>query len=242
MRFQVNVNGFDVEAEYGEGLVEGTLVPFLRRLTALRRARDQRLIAFLAAPPGAGKSVLAAFMQRLSEQREDLIPVQALGMDGFHRRRKDLASHTLVRDGRELPLSAVKGAPETFDLEGLGGAIRGARKGEVLWPVYDRRIHDVADGGIPATGEILMIEGNWLLLDEPGWRDLACDASLFIQAEERVLRPRLIERKRRGGLDRASAEAFCDFSDLPNVRRCLANSRPADVTLILDETGLRAAP
>ena len=240
MRFSANVNGFDVDAAFDDALVEGTLLPFLRRLTELRAGREGRLVAFLAAPPGAGKSVLAAFLQRLSESDGRLIGVQALGMDGFHLRRDALEGRTLLRDGVEVPLSRSKGAPETFDLEGLAGALRRARTERTLWPVYDRRIHDVADGGVPVTGEILLVEGNWLLLDEPGWRELACDRSLFIRAEEALLKPRLVERKERGGLSREAAEAFCEFSDLANVRRCLKNSKSADVTLLLDEAGLRA--
>ena len=64
-------------------------------------------------------------------------------MDGFHRRQEYLLSHTLIRDGREIPMVDVKGTPETFDLEKLEEAIKELASGKICgWPVYDRLLHD----------------------------------------------------------------------------------------------------
>ena len=43
-----------------------------------------RTIVFLAAPPGAGKSTLAAVLERLAQSQPGMPRVQAVGMDGFH--------------------------------------------------------------------------------------------------------------------------------------------------------------
>jgi len=169
----------------------------------------------------------------LSRQHEGLVPLQSLGMDGFHHHQEYILTHTVMRAGKEVPMKSVKGSPESFDLEKLAGMLRRVRKEDLKWPFYDRRLHDVVEDMIPVTGDILLIEGNWLLLDEPGWNELDCDYSLFIGAEEAQLRDRLIERKMRGGLSREAAEAFYDACDGPNIRLCMAKRKKADLNLTL---------
>ena len=97
---KLEINGFPVEAQYDEGTVQGIFMPFLRQMGRLQRARRGRLIVFLAAPPATGKSTLAAFLQQLAGEMEDLPPVQALGMDGFHYPQAYIRTHTVVCCGR----------------------------------------------------------------------------------------------------------------------------------------------
>ena len=53
----------------------------------------------------------------------------------------------------------------------------------------------------------------------------------YIRAEEGLLRKRLTDRKAQGMASYEEAEAFVDFSDMRNARRCLAHSGRADLTL-----------
>lgn len=237
MDFQLTVNGFDFRASYPDETVKNVLLPLLRKLTDMHKAQKRRIIALLAAPPGTGKSTLAAVLEELSRQDESLVPVQALGMDGFHRHQDYLLSHTVLKDGEEIPMAKIKGMPETFDADKLRRTLLAARDGKVLWPVYDRRIHDVVEDAMEADAPILIVEGNWLLLDKPEWSGLPCDMSIFVGAEESQLRERLIMRKMRGGLTREEAEAFYARTDGPNVRLCMAESRPANLRLALGEDG-----
>ena len=55
----------------------------VRRLDRMQREKGERLVVFLAAPPATGKSTLAAFLAGLS-QKFSCMPVQAVGLDGFH--------------------------------------------------------------------------------------------------------------------------------------------------------------
>ena len=105
------------------------------------------------------------------------------------------------------------------------------------WPVYDRRLHDPVDNVITVDGDIVLLEGNYLLLGEPGWRDLRdfADYTVLIRANEDLLRRRLTDRKARGMATREEAEKFVKFSDMRNVRTCLEHSGSAD--LILEMTG-----
>ena len=78
--------------------------------------------------------------------------------------------------------------------------------------------------------EILLVEGNWLLLDEEPWRALRplADYTIRIDAAPALLRERLIGRKVQGGLPREEACAFYEASDAPNVLRFAAHAGAAD--------------
>ena len=234
------INGIEVAARYSDRAVNGIFVPLLEKLTAMQRAAGRRILVLLAAPPGAGKSTLARFLERLSRERAGLCPMQAVGMDGFHRRQEYLLSHTTERDGQTIRMVEIKGAPVTFDLEKLLSAVRRVAAGETCgWPVYDRLLHNPVEDALTVDGEIVLLEGNYLLLDEEGWRDVAAyaDYTVSVSAGEELLRNRLIDRKIHTGVAEDAAVRFVDYSDMPNVRLCLAGSAPADLRLRLDDLG-----
>lgn len=245
MEFCMNVNGLEVRATYSDESVSEVFLPLLRHLSSLRDAKGSRVLAMLAAPPAAGKSTLATFLEHLSSTTEGLVGVQAIGMDGFHRRQEYLDSHLMERAGHEVPMARFKGAPETFDLPLLRAALECVAAGEHCgWPAYDRTIHDPIDNALRVTGDIVLVEGNYLLLDEPGWRDLRslADYTVAIVASPELLRERLVRRKAASGMPWQEAEAFVERSDLYNARTVLDHSVPADLTLRLlpDNSYVRA--
>jgi len=93
------------------------------------------------------------------------------------------------------------------------------------------------EGAVQVQGDIVLIEGNYLLLDLPGWRDLKnyADYTICIQAEEEDLRERLINRKQREGVNHKDAVSFVDNSDLPNARLCIERTMGADLVLRLEK-------
>ena len=232
MRYELMVTGFPISAQYSRETVETLFTPLLRRLAG--RRRDRRLIVFLAGPPAAGKSTLAAFLERLAEDMPELPRVQALGMDGFHYPQASIESRAVLRNGQQIPMQRLKGAPESFDVQALADRLERLRREDAPWPLYDRRIHDVVPDALQANAPILLVEGNYLLLDAPIWRELPHDYSVFLTAPEELLRQRLIARKIRGGLTQEQAEAFYAECDGPNVSLCLRHSRAADETWRLD--------
>ena len=231
--YHLLVNGFAQTVAFSRESIDGALIPLLRHLTEMRRARDRRLVVYLAAPPGAGKSTLAAPLEILSKTTPDLEPLQALGMDGFHHRQNYIQSHTVTKDGHAIPMSLVKGCPESYDLERMTRAIANIREPNATWPVYDRNLHDVSDVEIQVEAPIVLIEGNWMLLDEPGWRELRelCDFAVTLCPLMDSLKERLIGRKIRGGSAPEEAKAHFDRCDGPNIRRCLSRQLPADAML-----------
>ena len=237
--YAMTVNGLPQEIRYNEATVEGLFLPLLHRLAALQAEKGGRILAFLAAPPATGKSTLLQFLEELARTHDELPQVQPLGMDGFHHTNAYLAAHRVLRDGVEIPLKNIKGAPETFDVALLAEKLKAAKAGVTTFPVYDRRIHDPRPDALIVDASILLIEGNWLLLDEELWRDLRAfaDYSVRIDAAPELLRERLIGRKMQGGLSEAEARAFYEASDAANVLRFAAHAGAADEVWCMEADG-----
>lgn len=233
--YLLNVNGFEMNISYEESTMEEIFLPLLREWTKLQKKKQKRILIFLSAPPGTGKSTLSQFLEYLSKTEEDIAEIQAIGLDGFHYHQEYLETHYINVDGELMPMKNVKGCLETFDIEKLLVKLKQLKESDVMWPIYDRNLHDVVEDVVRVTKEIVLIEGNWLLSNEGEWKELKnwCDDSVFIFADENELAERLIGRKMKGGLSREDAEMFYHNSDKKNVERVLANHHPARVTLCM---------
>ena len=230
-KFIFQVNGLAIEAEFDSRDRERVLLPLLRRLSDLQREKNRRIVAFLAAPPAAGKSTLCLYLEQLSRTEPDLTPVQSVGIDGFHYPQAYLDSHTIVRDGTTIPLAKIKGAPETYDVEKLRALLEHVYEDGQRWPLYDRRIHNPVENAVEIREQILLLEGNWLLLDEAPWNTLNCDYSVFLRAGDDKQLERIVRRKMQGGFDEATAREFVRNNDAPNIARCMDCSRRGDLNL-----------
>ncbi len=192
----------------------------------LARARGARRYVFaIVGAPGAGKSTLAeALAAELQAQATGCAAL--MPMDGFH-------FDNAVLDARGL--RARKGAPETFDVDGLAATLARVRRADrpVTVPVFDRDL-DLARAGarvVEPETPVIVIEGNYLLLAEAPWDGLAAnfDRTLFIDVPEAELTRRLNARWRRYGLDPEAARMRAEGNDLPNARLVASRSKPADV-------------
>lgn len=185
-------------------------------------AQTGRFMLGLAGPPGAGKSTLAADLAAILGPAAKVVP-----MDGFHYDDAVLATRGL---------RARKGAPETYDLAGFHNLLARLRaEPEVAIPVFDRAV-ELSRAGADIIGpahRFLLIEGNYLLLDEPGWRDLAplFDLTAYLEVPEAELERRLLARWAQHGKSPKAARDWIEGNDMPNIRRSLRLGRPADITL-----------
>lgn len=189
------------------------------------RATKPRLLVALAGAPGSGKSTLASELsRRLSVQK---CPNVVVPMDGFHLDNSVLEQHGLL---------ARKGAPETFDAAGfirIVDALR--RRDNVVAPTFDRT-RDIAIAGaihVPPECPVVILEGNYLLFDEPPWSVLAeaWDISARIDVPLPEIRARLIQRWLNLNLSRAAATRRAESNDIPNAKRIIQKPLPAEFTL-----------
>jgi pantothenate kinase len=187
----------------------------------------RRMVA-IAGAPGSGKSHVAeALVARINAAQPGRAAV--LPMDGYH--YDDAVLTALGRHAR-------KGAPDTFDVGGLAAMLarlKANTEDEVAVPVFDRAIEIARAGArlIPRSVEVIVAEGNYLLLASPPWDRLAdlFDLTVRLDVPEPVLRARLTARWVHYGLTAEGIRAKLDENDLPNGRRVRTESRPADLVL-----------
>ena len=233
LKLSVDVNGFSVDAHYSRKTVESVIEPLLQRLYLLRKAGKKRGIAFLAAPPGAGKSTFSRVLETLA-RRDGEEWLQCVSIDGFHMTNEALARLVIETEDGPVRGSEKKGAPETYDTEALGEKLLAlSEKEEVLFPVYDRNLHEPVQDAVLLSAPVVLVEGNWLLFDSCGWEKLRpfADLTIYIDAEAEDLKEGLIERKMRGGKSRAEAEAWFLSTDGPNIRRVKEHFTGADLVI-----------
>jgi pantothenate kinase len=199
----------------------------LKTLAGVIRERSAaaRSLTAIVGAPGAGKSTLAA---TLAAALDTDAPGSAavLEQDGYHFDDRVLEQRRM-RDR--------KGAPETFDTGGLFHMLRRLkdnREDEVAVPVFDRDIEIARAGAriIPRTVRSIIVEGNYLLLDRPGWRDLLplFDITVMIVVAEETLRQRLIARWAGFQLSPEEIAAKVEGNDLPNGRLVIGASAKAE--------------
>lgn len=184
-----------------------------------------RLLIAIAGPPASGKSTFAsAIATRLNRDtpRAAIVP-----MDGFHLDNRILVDRSML---------ARKGAPETFDAVGFIHMIqRLATEDEIIAPIFDRN-RDIAIAGaqyVSIDTRIAIVEGNYLLLNEPPWVDLQplWALSIYLDVPASEIERRLIQRWLDNGLTPNDAQARARSNDLPNAVRISGNSKMADIML-----------
>lgn len=183
---------------------------------ALAAASADRVLIGITGSPGAGKSTLADALVATLNDAEGAGFAVHLPMDGFH-----LANRTLDA----LGLRDRKGAPETFD--GWGFAALLARvKAEtdhvVYAPGFERAVDEpvAAEIAVEPAVRVVVVEGNYLLLDVEPWRhvDDLLHETWFVEATEEERVRRLVERHTAFGRSPEAALAWAREVDGANAR------------------------
>jgi len=154
-------------------------------------------------------------------------------MDGYH--YDDALLNQLGRRQR-------KGAPDTFDVPSLQHMLRRLRdhSGDpIAVPVFDRDLEISRAGArlITASIDLVVVEGNYLLLRRSPWEVLRplFDVTVMLEVPEATLRERLAMRWR--GYDLAPDEIHrkVEGVDLPNGRLVSAESAMADCLILTSQ-------
>ena len=66
-QYTFDINGHQVQAQYEETFIEEIVKPLMKKWEKLAYEKKHRIIVFLAAPPAAGKSTLAALFEYLAK-------------------------------------------------------------------------------------------------------------------------------------------------------------------------------
>jgi pantothenate kinase len=189
-----------------------------------RAGKAQRCLVAIAGPPGAGKSTLSTGLRDVfPEGTAEVVP-----MDGFHYDDAIL---------NQRGLRSRKGAPETFDFAGFEVLLKRIKSGEpdIAIPVFDRSIElsRAAASVISADVKFVLVEGNYLLLDEEPWSRLGSlfDFSIFVDVPRAELERRLLLRWHEHGKSDEDARAWVSSNDMPNVERVISRRRAPDIVV-----------
>lgn len=189
-----------------------------------RAGKSERFVVAIAGPPASGKSTRAAAIAELLPPGSAVV----VPMDGFH-------YDDAVLDQKGL--RNRKGAPETFDFAGFASLLRRikARESEVAIPLFDRSMELSRNAAaiINEDTKFILVEGNYLLLDEAPWNALEAvfDFSIYVDVPRDELERRLVQRWRDHGRPDDAARHWIDSNDLPNIDRVQHARRKADLVI-----------
>jgi pantothenate kinase len=190
------------------------------------RTRGERRILGITGAPGVGKTTYA-----LSLVADSDVPASYLPMDGFH-----LADVTLAGLGN----LDRKGAPDTFDAWGYAALlrrVRAEREHVVYAPGFERDLEQPIAGAlaIRPEAELVVTEGNYLLLDLPEWRAVRAelDEVVHLETDDDLRRRRLVARHVAFGKTPAEAEAWVARVDEANAALVSAVAHRADRVVVV---------
>ncbi len=246
-RILVSPAGIDTYCSVVAGdLLEG-IVPFLAWLYCLYDQRlavtgpSARCLVLLSAVPGAGKSVICSMIEQFSRLLRGYPAIRAIAMDGWHLPNKVIQART-VRDeiGRIVALADRKGSPDSFDIKALARDLHTllTSRSPVRLPTYDRGRHEPVPDAILVDEPIVLLEGNYLLLQGQGWEEVGDMASGAAWLDVPIsLACRSIQRRHvAAGRSAREAQAKWLANDGPNAMIALHGRDSADAVLYLDDS------
>ncbi|MGL1920855.1 MAG: nucleoside/nucleotide kinase family protein [Hyphomicrobiales bacterium] len=174
-----------------------------------------RIVIAIAGAPASGKSTIAEeLLELLNENEPDSAAV--VPMDGFH-----LDDQVLKDKG----LLGVKGAPSTFDVGGFRSLLQRLKineEPEIIVPVFDRELEISRAGARVIASEIkyIIVEGNYLLLDQIEWKDMQpnYDLSVFVKVSQKIIHQRLVQRWQGYDYSASEIEHKINQNDMPNAQ------------------------
>ncbi|CAG9464595.1 unnamed protein product [Pedinophyceae sp. YPF-701] len=187
-----------------------------------------RVLVGIVGCPGSGKSTAALRVRDSLTFRG--VSCQILPMDGFHYYRHQLDAMADPKHAHDR-----RGAPFTFDAVAFVDAVlaASAQGGRLKCPSFDHRVKDPVqdDIEIDAETEVVIVEGNYLLLETPPWGSIRglLDLSFFIDVDVDKAMSRVIGRQVAMGIPVAVSKQRIANNDRPNALTVVATRHRADI-------------
>lgn len=185
-------------------------------------ATNGKILVAVVGAPGSGKSTFSKQLGAVIGASCVVIP-----MDGYHLKNETLTARHILHK---------KGAPETFDVEALLDLVKKVSLGEnPSFSMFDRKkdaVIENADIVLPSH-DIVIFEGNYLLLDESKWAALQdyWTLTIFLDIKLETVKQRLIERWVDHGLSYEAAVQRAIGNDLKNANIVINRSASSDIVI-----------
>nr|CAB3466417.1 unnamed protein product [Digitaria exilis] len=175
---------------------------------------DSKYIVGLAGPPGAGKSTVASEVVRR---------VNMLWSDKHSKHSRALLPNEEI--AAMLPMDGFH----------LYRAQLDAMEGSVYAPSFDHGVGDPVEKDIfvKPQHKIVIVEGNYLLLEEDIWRDIKdlFDEKWFIDIDIDVSMQRVLKRHIATGKEPDVAAWRISYNDRPNAELIMESKKNADLVI-----------
>ena len=141
-----------------------------------------RKIIAVAGAPASGKSTIAeAICDKMNEIKPECANI--LPMDGFH------YDDVLLK---ARGIHSLKDAPHTFDVLGFAHMLKrlaAQDEDEVVTPVFDRSLEIARAGSNPISKDVeyIIVEGNYLLINQQPWSELETYFDLCLTSQRILL-------------------------------------------------------
>lgn len=197
------------------------------RIFELKETSKPRVLIGVVGKPGAGKSTVTEKLKELLPAKE----ARVLSQDGYHLSNSQL---------QELGRANRKGAPDTFDPRSFTELLKRVSQdslNDIYFPIFHREIEEsiAAEGVITPETKIVLVEGNYLLLDSHGWEGVATylDEVWYLKIDDELRLKRLVARHIEFGKEPDFAHAWAHGTDEVNAKIIEATSRRADAFLFI---------
>ena len=197
------------------------------RILEISNQSQKRVLIGIVGKPGAGKSTVTAELRKILPPKE----TRVLSQDGYH------LSNTQLK---ELGRSERKGAPDTFDPQSFTEILKRVAQdleNEIYFPIFHREIEESisAEGVIAPETKIVLVEGNYLLLDSHGWQDVATylNESWYLKIDDELRLKRLVARHIEFGKEPKFAHDWAHGTDEVNAKIIETTSTRADAFLLI---------
>ena len=197
------------------------------RIFELKETSKPRVLIGVVGKPGAGKSTVTEKLKELLPAKE----TRVLSQDGYHLSNSQL---------QELGRANRKGAPDTFDPRSFTELLKRVAQdslNDIYFPIFHRELEEsiAAEGVITPETKIVLVEGNYLLLDSHGWEGVATylDEVWYLKIDDELRLKRLVARHIEFGKEPDFAHAWAHGTDEVNAKIIEATSGRADAFLFV---------